>query len=70
MIGNEVQIEHDPNQQAGKFYAPASDIETRYQIDKWCDFYTDCFRNDRRFGSFVARKSGHWSTLDNATKAF
>ena len=37
-----------PNhQQAGKFYATASDIETRYQIDKWCDFYTDAFRNGR-----------------------
>ena len=29
---------------AGKFYAPPDDLETRYQIDKWCDFYTDVFR--------------------------
>ena len=27
-----------------KFYAPADDLETRYEIDKWCDFYTDAFR--------------------------
>ena len=29
---------------AMKFYAPADDLETRYEIDKWCDFYTDAFR--------------------------
>jgi len=29
---------------AAKFYAAADDLETRYEIDKWCDFYTDAFR--------------------------
>lgn len=42
----------------GKFYAPPDDLETRYQIDKWCDFYTDVFRP-----SFIREQGAKYTVL-------
>jgi len=43
---------------AGKFYAPPDDLETRYEIDKWCDFYTDAFRP-----AFVREQGAKYTVL-------